>query len=686
MATEAAKLIARVGADIRDYQQKMGQADQLMKGTSKSMGAEVNRMAGAISGGLSGIAGIAGVGAVALLAKEAVGAAWDLANLGAQANRLETSFQGLAGAGADRMLERLRTVSRGTISDMQLMSSASRAMMLGVTDDADTMAKLLEVAMFRGRAMGLTAQQAFSDLMTGLGRMSPMILDNLGILTGGQKVFTDYAASIGKASDELTDLEKRQALVNLVLRDSQGTTVDAAEGIETLTAALANFKVAASEYVMFLAAGAGATADFVNTQTDAMKATMAASQVMAPYNAILSEQIQYLQLGEQEAQRRITGLRSIESALREGLITEEQAIATTLELLGVARSWRDELTQMEPQLRAGTELHQNLASAIYGVASAWRSIEMPSEAELSKLARTQWSYAMGLRAGDPAAQISLIEDQQRKLNLATAVGQDEWWGLETQRLSLLQGINKELESEATKHAEKMVSIEKQYYSEIRSLVQAGLQPTQVTRMDVLATKFGKYKEKPDEYLRQLQAGLETPTGEYGGMLGGRRGEEAEFYVGQMREAFAGYDIETLKQQPGFDYNQMIQSLVDQIKAQQAAEAGLDQITADVLTALGGAGAIGEAEVKAMLGQPLMLQGEKGAEDFAEGWKGEDLGQIFTSSFDAQLTAQEQRWVGFGGLIIEWMGDGMKDGLHGEFVAALVDVLVPKVKEELDGVN
>ena len=44
--------------------------------------------------------------------------------------------------------------------------------------------------------------------------MSPLILDNLGIVTGGQKTFDDYAASIGKVAEALTDAEKKQALIN----------------------------------------------------------------------------------------------------------------------------------------------------------------------------------------------------------------------------------------------------------------------------------------------------------------------------------------------------------------------------------------------------------------------------------------------------------------------------------------
>jgi len=176
-------------------------------------------------------------------------AAWRVAKtamaigrMGAEVERLNISFRRLSGAAPDQMLNELRKASRGTISDMGLMLSANRAMMLGVTKDAKTMARLTEIAIARGQALGVSAQQSFDNIVTGIGRMSPLILDNLGILTGGKRVFDEYAASIGKSADALTDLEKRQALLNRVLEDTIEFLPDAASQGERLTAAYANLK------------------------------------------------------------------------------------------------------------------------------------------------------------------------------------------------------------------------------------------------------------------------------------------------------------------------------------------------------------------------------------------------------------------------------------------------------------
>src|SRR5436190_13615648 len=137
----------------------------------------LDKAAGSIAGGLSGLAGAAGIAGVAALGTAAAGAAVDMARGAAEAERLGTAFDTLAsqaGESGDAMLAAMQTAAQGTISNTELMASANRAMLLGVADSAGEMAQLLEVASARGKAMGESTAQAFSDLVTGIGRMSPL--------------------------------------------------------------------------------------------------------------------------------------------------------------------------------------------------------------------------------------------------------------------------------------------------------------------------------------------------------------------------------------------------------------------------------------------------------------------------------------------------------------------------------
>lgn len=202
--------------------------------------------------GLGGIVKGAGIAAAALGALRAASEAFDLGRAAAGSIRLAEAFDDLAtssGESSQRMLAAMRAASRGTISDTDLIASANRAMLLGVGKSADDMTKLLEVAGARAKAMGLTTAQAFSDIVTGIGRMSPLILDNLGITIDAARANEEYATKLGRTATSLSDAEKKQALLNAVVAQSAGLIADnatkgddLASKFERMDAALANAK------------------------------------------------------------------------------------------------------------------------------------------------------------------------------------------------------------------------------------------------------------------------------------------------------------------------------------------------------------------------------------------------------------------------------------------------------------
>ena len=154
----------------------------------------------------------------------AVKKAYDLGEEGAQIERLKTTSTALAesmGSDMDLIVSKVKDATNNTISDYAIMQSASAAMTLGLGADADKMAQLAEVAAVRGRLMGETTSQAFNDIVRGIGRLSPMILDNLGIVIDADATYAKYAESVGKSTDQLSEMEKKQALLNGVLEDGK---------------------------------------------------------------------------------------------------------------------------------------------------------------------------------------------------------------------------------------------------------------------------------------------------------------------------------------------------------------------------------------------------------------------------------------------------------------------------------
>lgn len=251
----------------------INQVKQSLTGLVSAQGVMGGVVGGLIGGGMMGLANAAISAAAAI--PQAVG---ELANLAMQAERTETAFVALSsgvGQSSQAMLAAMKAMTAGTVADTDLMLAANRAMMLGVSDNADEMGKLMAAAIERGRALGVSSQQAVNDIITGIGRMSPMILDNLGIVGVTQSV-EEYARSLGKTADALTDVEKKQALVNAVIASGSGGPVldDAASSFERMDASIANMKVALGElFSPAIAAIAQQLADAVTGVTESFDAS-----------------------------------------------------------------------------------------------------------------------------------------------------------------------------------------------------------------------------------------------------------------------------------------------------------------------------------------------------------------------------------------------------------------------------
>tara|TARA_R100000426_G_scaffold84866_1_gene64296 strand:+ start:793 stop:2613 length:1821 start_codon:yes stop_codon:yes gene_type:complete len=102
----------------------------------------------------------------------------------------------------------------GTVRKTNLMQQANNAMLLGIFESSDQMAEMFDVAQRLGQALGRTASESIESLVTGLGRQSKLMLDNLGIVFDTNQSYEEYAATLGKTASALTDQEKKQAFVN----------------------------------------------------------------------------------------------------------------------------------------------------------------------------------------------------------------------------------------------------------------------------------------------------------------------------------------------------------------------------------------------------------------------------------------------------------------------------------------
>ena len=208
-------------------------ATQSLKSVKKEIGG-LESACQKLQGGLMAAAGLAGM---AYMGRQALDLVGDLYMLGAQAMRTERAFNELAkgaGGSGDAIVAAIKEASGGTISSMNAMAAANRGMLLGLGASEQQWEKLTQVARYRARAMGLSVTQALDDITTGIGRESRMILDNLGIVLDLDAVMRQYASTVGKTADELDALERKQAIVNGIIAETERTAEDAGVDLSNL--------------------------------------------------------------------------------------------------------------------------------------------------------------------------------------------------------------------------------------------------------------------------------------------------------------------------------------------------------------------------------------------------------------------------------------------------------------------
>lgn len=210
---------------------------------------------------ISGIGGhIQSLGKLALVGLGALGTAAAAAGVGiaklaidaAPLEQVRAAFDGLTesvNVGSDVMLAALQKGSAGMISQRDLMLTFNKAASLVGIQFAQQLPEafgyLGKVAAATGEDMGFM----LNSLVTGVGRLSPMILDNLSIQVDLTAAYEDYAKEVGKSTDELTKSEQQTALMNQVmvkLAENTATMPDvtgsAAQGMAAFRATIEDLK------------------------------------------------------------------------------------------------------------------------------------------------------------------------------------------------------------------------------------------------------------------------------------------------------------------------------------------------------------------------------------------------------------------------------------------------------------
>ena len=127
------------------------------------------------------------------------------------------------------LLQSLRKATKNTVDDIELMKAAIKARDFGIP--LEDLGKYLSFAQLKAQQLDVSVQQMTDDIVTGLGRKSPQILDNLGL----------SAAEISAKTKETGDFMKAVAsIVENNLAQAGETYISAADRAAQKTTELHN--------------------------------------------------------------------------------------------------------------------------------------------------------------------------------------------------------------------------------------------------------------------------------------------------------------------------------------------------------------------------------------------------------------------------------------------------------------
>lgn len=137
------------------------------------------------------------------------------------------------------LLENLRKATKNTVNDVQLMTAAVQANDFRIP--LEDLGKYLEFAQLKAQQTGQSVDYMTNSIVTGLGRKSPLILDNLGI----------SAAEISEKTKQTGDFMKAVAeIVDTQLAEAGETYISAADRAARKTVELQNAQKALGDEIL----------------------------------------------------------------------------------------------------------------------------------------------------------------------------------------------------------------------------------------------------------------------------------------------------------------------------------------------------------------------------------------------------------------------------------------------------
>jgi hypothetical protein len=394
-------LFVKLGLDMGKFQKGIRSAGQRIGIFSKKAGDDISKTGtpvNALGGQLDSLASkVAGAFAIERIASFTA----EIVRLAGEAEGVEAAFDRIGG---QAVLDDLREATRGTVSDLELMKNAVQASNFQIP--LEQLASLFEFARRRAKETGENVDFLVQSIVTGIGRKSPLILDNLGISATELKDAFGGAAleaqSIGAVAQAVGQIAQRE----LQKMGEEATTAADRQG--QLTAEFKNLKVELGQELLPIANKFFQALNFGLNQYVQLLGGRAAARQKAFYKALQQQNEenikQYEELGDAVVDTIERAIETDRKRINSGIKNIAQ-IEMEKELYGEVRSEIINLSATErvaalqrinnntAQLQALEEYIESQKQSNYQVTESVEEVERLSK--MLAMARTEYEALAG---------------------------------------------------------------------------------------------------------------------------------------------------------------------------------------------------------------------------------------------------------------------------------------------------
>lgn len=325
------------------------------------------------------------------------------------------------------LLDNLRKATKGTVNDVQLMTAAVQAKDFRIP--LEDLGKYLQFAQLKAQQTGQSVDYMTDSIVTGLGRKSPMILDNLGI----------SAAEISEKTKETGDFMQAVAkIVETQLAEAGDTYVSAADKAAQKTAEWENAQRRLGEQLLPLTESyedffAETKVGIINLISWLVENRKSILTLVVAYTAFKTAQLAVVNAGK------------LHLAMTKGIVLVHKAwnvvLGTGNVLINVAKVAFYGLTlQLGKAKTAMAALNTTTKANIFGLVAAGVALLAMKLWEMKKAADAAAQSQKALNAIKAEAQKQVVEEKLKLENLIK-VANDEKLSMDERRKAV-EALNK----------------------------------------------------------------------------------------------------------------------------------------------------------------------------------------------------------------------------------------------------